>query len=139
MYRTQVEQYKHINTLSIVHLLLLMKPKISGNDFSTAPILSSIKIALAIPREKMGIFRDDAAKKMRAESLLKSCQLYKKVLSILDWEPLTAFMLCESQKQTKWTNVVPFGYTANTLVPIFLLQREHMLSPLTFTTAFLIL
>lgn len=56
----------------------------------------------------------------------------------LDWEPLpTAFIFCESLKQTKCTIVLPLGYTAKTLVPIFLLQREHMLSLVIFKTAFL--
>lgn len=48
----------------------------------------------------------------------------------------TAFMFCESLKQTKCTRVLPFGYTAKTLVPIFLLQREHILSPIIFTNVF---
>lgn len=42
----------------------------------------------------------------RAKQLLvlKSyCDLF------LNWEPLTAFILCESLKQTKWTRVVPLG------------------------------
>jgi hypothetical protein len=50
-----------------------------------------------------------------------------------------ALMICESRKQAKCTRLVPFGYTANTLLPIRLLQREQMLSLLIFTNLFLLL
>lgn len=49
--------------------------------------------------------------------------------------PLTALILWESLKQTKCTSVFPLGYTAKTLLPIRLWQREHMLSASTFTIA----
>lgn len=56
-------------------------------------------------------------------------------LRLVDAGPLTALILCESLKQTKCTSVFPLGYTANTLLPIRLLQREHMLSASTFNIA----
>lgn len=85
--------------------------------------------------------------KSRMKDVICYCQNWAEIIWAHQWTskyhlsrrgvPLaTAFMFCESLKQTKCTRVLPFGYTAKTLVPIFLLQREHILSPIIFTTVF---